>query len=164
MDSSTERPIADQIRTVLHDHNFWFEYSEHDPVRTSEEAAAIRPGYSQHQGAKALIISGKRPGEKKHLLMLVIPGDQRFTSNKVKSALGMHDVRFATEEEVQTCTGGVRPGGIPPFGNLFGIEVYIDRQVLANEIIIFNASRTVSIAMRSQDYATIVHPTIVELV
>ena len=61
-------------------------------------------------------------------------------------------------------TKGVLPGGVPPFGNLFDLEVIVDPKLLENEKIIFNAGdRCFSIAMKSKDYTTLISPTIVNI-
>ncbi|OGG16596.1 hypothetical protein A3D77_06300 [Candidatus Gottesmanbacteria bacterium RIFCSPHIGHO2_02_FULL_39_11] len=144
--------------SLLKENNFRYESFEHAPVRTSIEAAKIRTGYTLSQGTKALIVRVKADG-KKFLVMLVIPGDKKFDSEKVRTLLHSKDIRFATEEEVIKITDGVLPGGVPPFGNLFNIPVYIDPKVLENEKIIFNAGdRSFSIAMKSEDYFTLVRP------
>ena len=58
-------------------------------------------------------------------------------------------------------TNGVQPGGVPPFGNLFGLEVVVDPQLLQNEKIVFNAGdRSFSVGMKSADYQRIVAPRI----
>jgi len=153
-------PIAEQITDLLRQHNCWFEEFTHPPVRTSEEAAALRDGYTLQQGAKAIIIRAKIPNEGKKFIMLVMPADQKFDSAKVKQVLGCKDIRFATEEEVAEITKGVKPGGVPPFGNLFGLEVISDKSLYDNEKIVFNAGRTSSIGMMSADYKELVKPII----
>ncbi len=158
-----EHPIAQEIIDELHQHDCWVENFEHEPVRTSEQAAELRPGYSLAQGAKAIIIRAKIPVEGKRFVMLVMPGDRKFDSAKVKLALGSKDIRFATEEEVGEITGGVKPGGVPPFGNLFGLMVVCDPSLFENEKIIFNAGRNISIAMRSTDYRNLVQPSVKEI-
>lgn len=152
--------IAQQIIDLLHERGCWFESFEHEPVRTSEEAAALRPGYVLAQGAKALIIRAKLPHVGKQFVMLIMPADRKFDSAKVKQVLGSKDIRFATEEEVGDITQGVQPGGVPPFGNLFGLRVICDPSLYEQEKIIFNAGRTVSIAMSSKDYRALVKPDI----
>lgn len=154
-----------QIVSLLQRNNVWFEAFEHEPVVTSEEAANIRHGYSISQGAKALIVRVKRKGAADEFVMIVLPGDARFNSKKVKTLLGAKDVSFATHEEVARITYGVQVGGVPPFGNLFEILVYADKSIFANEKIIFNAGdRRYSIAIESETYKKLVHPEIVEVI
>jgi prolyl-tRNA editing enzyme YbaK/EbsC (Cys-tRNA(Pro) deacylase) len=152
-------PVVQRIIDLLEKEHVWFETFQHEPVITSEEAAKIRSGYSLKQGAKAMIVRVKEKGEAKYFAMLVLPGDQRFSNDKVKSVFNAKDIRFATEEEVKDITEGVEPGGVPPFGNLFGLRLVVDQTLFNNEKIVFNAGdRRFSIAMRSQDYAKIVKP------
>lgn len=194
-------PVTEQITKLLSDHGIWFETFEHEPVRTSEEAAQVRHGYGLSQGAKALIVKLRRhdfkPNQPKEsaernpapkvetgqtqlidedlrlsgawvkvkktdgesFAMLVVPGDKRFDRKKSKEVLNARDISFATEEEVSKITGGVQVGGVPPFGNLFGLEVVVDPSIFSNERIIFNAGdRRFSIGMKSEDYRRIVNP------
>lgn len=159
-----EHPIHQEITDLLRQHDCWFEDFEHEAVRTSEEAAALRPNYTTQQAAKAIIIRVKVPNIGKKFAMLVLPGDQKFDSAKVKQLLHSKDLRFASEDEVEAVTNGIKPGGVPPFGNLFDLEVLCDPSVLKNERIIFNAGRTTSIAIKSADYKKLVQPRIEAIV
>ena len=158
-------PAVIQILDLLERAKVWHETFEHEPVRTSEEAANLRDGFSLNQGAKAIIIRAKYSEADKKFLMLVVPGDVRFDSDKVKKLFKAKSIRFATETEVSEITGGVLPGGVPPFGDLFGLEVIVDPTLLENEKIIFNAGdRSFSIAMRSQDYIQLSQATVAQIV
>ncbi len=151
--------VTQKIKELLTKSGVWFETFEHAPVRTSEEAARVRPEYSLKQGAKTIIVRVKEGGGKKYFAMLVMPGDVRFETEKVKKLLSAKDIRFATEEEVGQITGGVEVGGVPPFGNLFKIKVLADPSLFKNEKIVFNAGdRSFSIAMKSEDYRDLVKP------
>ena len=183
-------PVVQKIKDLLEGGQVPYDYFEHEPVRTSEEASRIRPGYSLKQGAKALIVklylkspadtactsntasitniantsSSNRQCPKEDFVMLVVPGDAKFDGKKVKKLLNAKDLRFATEEEVSNLTVGVQVGGVPPFGSLFGLTTYMDPQILQNDKIIFNAGdRQVSVAISSLDYVAVEQPEIVAL-
>jgi Ala-tRNA(Pro) deacylase len=150
---------ASKILELLKNNNCWYETFEHEPVKTSEEAAKVRSGYTLHQGAKAMIVRVKKSESDKYFAMVVLPGDMRFSHDKVKKLCGAKDVRLATEQEVEEVTDGIQIGGVPPFGNLFDIEVIADPRLFENEKIIFNAGdRRFSVAMKSCDYQMIVKP------
>jgi len=154
-----------QITDLLKKHGVWFETFTHAPVRTSEEAAQVRDGYTLQQGAKAIIVRVKITNTNRKFVMLVIPGDVRFDTGKVKRLFAAKDMRFATEEEVVKLTDGVQPGGVPPFGNLFGLEIIADPTLLQNEKIVFNAGdRSFSVAMKSADYRKLAQPRIETIV
>lgn len=157
--------VTTTITELLERKNAWFETFEHKPVRTSEEAAKIRNGYTLHQGAKTIVVRVKISNSNKKFAMLVIPGDLRFNNDKVRKLFNAKDIRFATTNEVSEITRGVQPGGVPPFGNLFGLEVVVDPSVLKNEKIIFNAGdRSFSVGMKSVDYQKITNPKIESIV
>jgi prolyl-tRNA editing enzyme YbaK/EbsC (Cys-tRNA(Pro) deacylase) len=84
-------------------------------------------------------------------LHLVLPADRRVDNAGLRRLLGVRRVRFATPEELLALTGCV-PGAVPPFGNLFDLEVLVDEELTRCEEVAFNAgSREVSIIMRSAD-------------
>ncbi len=153
----TYHEVVARILGLLTAENCWHETFEHEPVRTSEEAARTRPGYTLHQGAKAMIVKAK--GTETRFVMLVLPADLRFDNAKVRAVLKAKDVRFASEQEVAELTGGVLPGAVPPFGDLFNLQVVADPSLFENERIVFNAGdRSFSVAMRSDDYKRIAAP------
>jgi len=151
--------VVSRVLNLLKANNCWYETFEHEPVRTSEEAAKTRPGYTLHQGARAMIV--KAQGAQTRFVMLVLPADLRFDNSKVKLLLNARDLRFASEPEVLELTGGVQPGAVPPFGNLFQLDVVADPGLFANQRIVFNAGdRSFSVAMMAEDYKRIVDPKI----
>lgn len=153
-------PVATQIVDILRKNHLWFETFEHEAVRTSEDAAKVRHGYTLEQGAKALIVRLKTNGQSE-FIMFVMPAHLRLDTKKAKQYLMTKDLRFATEEEVGKVTNGVLVGGVPPFGNIFQIKTVVDPKLFLNEKIVFNAGdRRYSVAMLSQDYKNIVNPII----
>lgn len=155
-----------EILTLLKRHSIWFETFEHEPVRTSQEAAHVRnERYTLKQGAKALIIRVKKSPLEPYFVMIVLSGSDKFDGKIIKKLLGAHDIRFASIEEVAHITQGIEPGGVPPFGNLFGLRVFVDPTLLLNEKIIFNAGdRRFSIGMKSEDYVSLVKPYVESIV
>lgn len=143
----------------------WFKTFEHEPVTTSEEAARVRPEYTIHQGAKAIIVKTVQKDNNEAFAMLVFPADLKFSSGKARRVLGAKELHFATQEEIAKVTNGVERGGVPPFGNIFGLRVVADESLFENEKIIFNAGdRSFSIAMYSADYKMLVNPEIAQII
>jgi Ala-tRNA(Pro) deacylase len=158
LEENRSMPDVLQCLTVaLTDRAITYQLTEHAPVFTSTEAAAIR-GVSLHSGAKALILKG---GEA--FLMVVLPADLSLDSAALREVLGTKRIRFADKDEVLTITG-LTPGSIPPFGSLFGLPTYCDDRLADNERINFNAgSHTVSIQMNFSDYVVYEKPTLVRV-
>ena len=129
---------------------------DHEPVYTSQQAADVR-GTTIEQGAKAMVMKADgRP------VLVVLASHLRVDSKRFKSLYGVKDLRLASPEEVEELTG-LKPGSIPPFGNAVGLPTYVDRSLLANDRIAFNAGlHTRSIVMPCQDYIDLVGPEIGE--
>jgi prolyl-tRNA editing enzyme YbaK/EbsC (Cys-tRNA(Pro) deacylase) len=163
---SDYHPVVNKILNLLDAEGSDYKCFEHEAVRTSEEAARVRPGYTLAQGAKALIVRVKpRNAGEKYFAQIIVPGDAKFNTTKLKNALDAKDIRFASEDEVGTLTGGIEPGGVPPFGNLFGLSVCVDASLLAHDEIVFNAGdRRFSIALKTEDYLRVVEPEVVAVV
>ena len=152
--------VVKSIRDLLDRENVDYDYLEHAEAVSAEAVAELRPGYTLGEGSKALMVSAG--GE---VVQLVIPGDKKFSNSKVRKLLGVQQLRFLTEEELGDVTGGVLPGGTPPFGNLFGIRVYADEGVVSRDRMIFSAGlRSVSIGVRVEDYVRLVNPTVADIV
>ena len=163
--SDVYHPVTKKITDLLTQHGCWFETFEHEAVRTSEQAAATRTGYGLDQGAKALMVRLKARDKTKSFVMLVFPAHCKFDKTSVKKHFDAKDIRFATAEEITTLTDGVLPGGIPPFGSLFGVRTCVDPTLFEREKIVFNAGdRRFSVAMMSADYRRLEAPEVFNII
>ncbi len=136
--------LFEKIVDALLEEKMEYEVIEHKPVYTSEEAAKIR-GTKIEQGVKALIC--RAGGD---FIQVCVPGNKEIDLKKTSKAIGMQ-VKLANADEVRTIAG-CSIGAVPPFGNLFGLKVYVDEAVLENKQIAFNAGiHTKSIVMNSKD-------------
>jgi len=152
--------VFERIVDLLGEANADFSTMEHEPVRTSQEAAQVR-GTPLEQGAKALVLEvGLVPGD--DLVMAVISAARRTDFKKLKRHLGTKRVQLAKPDKVAQRTG-CEPGGVPPFGNLFGMRVIMDPTLVELSRIDFNAGeRTRSIDMLCADYVRVVDPEVVD--
>ncbi len=147
-------PVLDRIRTMLDSRGVRYQYMEHAPVFTSEEAARVR-GTDPHEGAKALLFQADgRP------VLLVLPGDMRVDSRAFKRQFGVKDLRMVSAEELKQLTG-LEPGAVPPFGSVLGVPTYLDEKLAAGPRMSFNAgSRTQSLQMAAADFMSVEKPTV----
>lgn len=140
-----------KLQSLLDKHKVVYKVFNHEPVFTSEQAAKIRGGGGNlREGAKALVFMAEEKP-----IMIVVSGAFQIDTKKFKSLFKVHDLRMATPEEVEQITG-VKIGAVHPFGNLFGIPLYIDESLAENEEIIFNAGlHTRSIRMEFADFKSL---------
>ena len=144
--------VFQQVEDLLRRHGVEFGVLRHEPVYTSQAAAAIR-GVSLASGAKALVCKGDE-----EFVMIVLPADLKLASKAVRKARGWRKLRFADREEVSRITG-LEPGAIPPFGSLFGLPTLCDARLSDSETINFNAgNHGISVSMSSADYLAVESP------
>lgn len=129
--------------------------TEHQPVRTSEEAAQIR-GTTLDSGAKAMLLTNGAA-----LFLAVMSASRKLDSKVFKKLTSSKSLRFATEQEVFQTTKCI-PGAVPPFGSIFGVKTYMDESLRTQgDSINFNAGlRTKSVTMRLEDFITVENPVI----
>ena len=144
--------VFERLTALLEERQVQYEVLEHDPVFTSEEAAAVR-GTSLASGAQALVCKLD-----KQFVMFVMPADRRLASKRVRKLLGARSLRFASRDEVAELTG-LQPGSIPPFGSLFGFKTYCDEGLTDQPVINFNAGdHARSISLTSEQYQQMEQP------
>ncbi len=98
------------------------------------------------------------------LVMTVLPSTWKVDLKRLKEVFRTSHVRLATEEEFKRLFADCDIGAMPPFGNLYGLEVYVDRSLTEDEEIVFQAGTyREAIRMRYQDFATLVSPAVEEL-
>jgi Ala-tRNA(Pro) deacylase len=149
--------IFDRLEAWLRQNGVPFTVLRHEPVFTSEQAAAVR-GTSLASGAKALVIKADE-----RFVLLVLPADRKLANRKARETLAVKSLRFATKDEVQNLTG-LQPGSIPPFGSLFGLATYCDPALAENSSINFNAGdHAISMQMAYADFISVEKPTLLSL-
>jgi Ala-tRNA(Pro) deacylase len=98
------------------------------------------------------------------LVMLVLPAHKRANFQLVAEALGVSEAMLAHEDEFSSLFPDCMVGAMPPFGNLYGVPVYLDAGLTDDPEIVFAAgTHTDSIRLRFADYIKLVNPTIATL-
>lgn len=139
-----------KIIKSLEKNNIPYELKEHPPTYTSKQSAKYRNDPLEI-GAKALIIKTN-----KEFIMCILAAHKKIDSKRLKMALQTSRIRFATKEEIKELTS-LAPGSILPFGNLFKLKTFIDKSILKNDFIAFNAGLlTKSIKIKKEDYLKLI--------
>jgi Ala-tRNA(Pro) deacylase len=134
-----------RLVALLTDEGAEFRVTQHEPVTTSAEAAAVR-GAELRSGAKAMLVKGKSG-----LVLAVLAADRKVDWKLLAPLVGGKGARFANDEELLASTG-LSKGAVPPFGRLFGLRTIYDSSLLDVETVNFNAgTHTDSVSMRRED-------------
>lgn len=126
----------------------------HSKAFTAQEVAASAhiPGKEM---AKTVMV--RIDGE---MAMAVLPADHKVNFGALREALGAAKVELATEEDFSSRFPECEVGAMPPFGNLYGMKVFVDESLAADESIAFNAgSHTELIKLPFTDFRRLVDPT-----
>jgi Ala-tRNA(Pro) deacylase len=146
--------ILAKLREFLDTSRTPYEVMSHPTAYTAQGVAAAQhvPG---RELAKVVVIKAED-----RFLMAVVPAPRKVSLEKLRRLLRGKPVRLATEEEFATLFPQCEPGAMPPFGNLFGLPVYVDRSLEPDERIVFQAgNHTETVRLRYDDFARLVQPT-----
>jgi len=95
------------------------------------------------------------------MAMAVLPANQKIALSELREATGGARERFATEDEFKDFFPDCEVGAMQPFGNLYGMDVFMATRLKVDEEIAFNAgSHTELIRMPLRDFERLVKPTI----
>ena len=143
-----------KLKDYLDDHDVQYVTISHSPAYTAQRIAELTriPG---KELAKTVIV--KVDGE---YAMAVLPASRRVDLRHLKSALGADEVVLASEDEFKRLFPDCELGAMPPFGNLYGMNVFVSQALREDEEIAFNAgSHSELIRLTYADYERLVHPT-----
>jgi Ala-tRNA(Pro) deacylase len=146
-----------KLREFLDRNDIRYVTISHSPAFTSQEVAASAhvSGWSM---AKTVIV--KVDGE---FAMCVLPANLKIVLQDLREITGSDDVRFASEAEFRNLFPDCEVGAMPPFGNLYQMDVYVAPTLTENDEIAFNGgSHTEIVKMSYDDFARLVEPEVVE--
>ena len=149
---------TNQIIEYLDSNHVQYTVIEHPLAYTSQEIAASAhiPG---KQLAKTVMIKIDD-----HMAMVVLPAPERGNFERIKEYTGAGVVKLATEREFKNMFPDCEPGAMPPFGNLYGIEVYAAESLAEEMDIAFCAgSHTELIRLPFKDFKRLVEPKILNI-
>jgi Ala-tRNA(Pro) deacylase len=143
------------VKKFLNCNKISYHISEHEPVFTSKQAAKVRQSELK-TGVKALMLKS----EKGAFIMGLVAADRRLDLKKLAKIVETKKLQLASPQEVLDVTG-CEVGSVPPFGNLFGLTIYLDKSVLISGMVNFNAGlHTISIQMKGKDLIKVLEPII----
>ncbi len=144
-----------KLKEYLDSNNIKYVTISHSPAYTAQGVAAAAH-ISGRELAKTVIVwvEGKPA-------MVVLPASARVNFALLKEVIGSDNVELAHEQEFRDYFPDCDLGAMPPFGNLYGIDVYVSERLAEQEEIAFNAcTHTEIVKMSYSDFESLVHPKI----
>lgn len=146
-----------KLKEFLNANNIKYVTITHSPAFTAQEVAASAH-ISGWALAKTIII--KVDGVN---AMAVLPANLKIVIQDLRDITGAHDIKFSTEAEFKSLFPDCEVGAMPPFGNLYGMDVYVAPSLTENEEIVFNAgTHTELMKLPYEDFARLVKPKVME--
>jgi len=145
--------ISPKLKKLLESKAVEYEILQHSQAFTAQEIAG-----AQHVPGKMMVKSVivKFDGQN---VMCVLPAVHMLDFDKFKVVTGAGDAALATEEEIAQLFPDYEIGAEPPFGNLYEMDVYVDKTLKEDADIYFNGgTHTDIVKMKYEDYEKLVQP------
>lgn len=143
----------EKVEAYLREHHIPFQEQQHTPA-----FSMLRIAESEHVSSKkvAKTVIVQVDGQ---LMSFVLPATYQVDLDKVRAILGAKEVRLAHEAEFAPTFADCEVGAMPPLGNLYGIPVYVDKNLATEESIIFPIGTYVdTMSLKYTDFEQLVHP------
>ncbi len=147
-----------RLERLFREESVRFSVSRHEEAYSAQRVAGMLhiPG---QQLAKVVMIKAND-----QLAMLVVPAPERVDLAKAKKALKADRVELAGEKDFASCFPDCEVGAMPPFGNLYEMDVYVDRSLSTQSQIAFPAgSHREIMRVAYADFERIVEPVLADL-
>ena len=93
------------------------------------------------------------------MVMAVLPSNHKVNLEHFKQVMNAKSVKLATEEEFKNLFVDCEIGAMPPFGELYDMDVVIANSLAENDMISFNAgTHREMIKMSYKDFDRLVNP------
>jgi Ala-tRNA(Pro) deacylase len=147
-----DMPIK-KLKEYLDNMNVKYATINHPVAYTSQQIASVTHIKGKELAKTVMVkIDGK-------MAMVVLPASYKVDLDLVKIATGANIISLATEAEFQNMFSDCEAGAMPPFGNLYGIDVYAEEKLAEDEEIVFNAcSHRELIKLEYKDFKRLVKP------
>jgi Ala-tRNA(Pro) deacylase len=142
-----------KLKELLNKEGIKYVAISHSPAYTAMEIAASAhiPG---REVAKTVIV--KLDGK---TAMAVLPAAKMVDLDLLRGLAKAGTAELATEAEFRDLFPGCELGAMPPFGNLYGMDVYVAESLAEDKEIAFNAgSHTELIRLAYTDFERVVRP------
>lgn len=146
-----------KLKEFLDQNNVKYVTIKHSVAYTSQEIAASAHIKGKELAKTVLIkINGK-------MAMCVLPASYKVDFDQLKNVMGNENIRLANEMEFKDKFPECEVGAMPPFGNLYNLDVYVAESLMDDQDIAFNAgTHTELIQLSFKDFMNLVKPKVVK--
>jgi Ala-tRNA(Pro) deacylase len=148
---------CEKLKKYLDDNNVPYVTITHSQAFTAQQVAASAHIKGKEMAKTVIIKINDR------LAMAVLPATYHVDFHLLKEVTGNEEVVLAHESEFKEIFEDCELGAMPPFGNLYNMEVYVAQSLTEDVEIAFNAgTHSELIRMKYSDFARLVQPKILK--
>ena len=152
-------PLPERLRSFFNSALAEYSLTVHPKAFTAREVARAEH-LPPREVAKTVVLFGDAEYH-----MVIIPASKLVDFQELRHALGFAQARLATEDELANLFPDCELGAMPPFGNLYGLAVYLDATLAVEPSLAFNAGNHHEVVhMSTAEFRRLVSPVIVSLV
>lgn len=142
-----------KLKQFLDDNQVKYITIAHSPTFTAQEIAASAHIPGQEVAKTVMVtVDGK-------MAMAVLPAPLHVDLAQLQAVTGATNIELATESDFKELFPECELGAMPPFGNLWDMDVYVAAALTKDELIAFNAgTHTELIRMDYEDFERLVRP------
>ena len=145
--------IVAKLKKYLDENKIKYQTLKHPVAYTAQEIAA-----AQHVPGKQVVKSVLVKADDKYVLT-VLPAIHLIDTNKLKDIIKCKTLKIATEDEIAKVIPDYEVGAMPPFGTLYGLDVYADETLKEDIEIVFNAgTHTDTVKIKYADFEKLANP------
>lgn len=149
---------GEKIKKFLDQHHIDYETITHTPSFTAQ-GTAHSAHVSGREVVKTVILKVRD-----EMIMIALPANYRLNLGHIKNIFGTENVELAHEEEFRKIFPDCEVGAMPPFGDLYGIDMFVADELTKDREIAFNAgTHTELIKLSFADYEKLEHPKMIQL-
>ena len=147
-----------RLKEFLKDNRVAYQVIPH-PLAYTAKTVAGTAHIPRREMAKTVVVKLDN-----HLAMAVVPANREVNLELLRQAAGAASAELAQEREFKGDFPECEAGAMPPFGNLYGMEVYVEPHLADDALIAFNAgNHTELIRMAYRDFERLAHPKLVDM-
>jgi Ala-tRNA(Pro) deacylase len=146
-----------RVERLLRDNHVRFDVHHHPTAYTAQEVAAAEHVPGRLVAKVVIAFADDR------MVMLALPAPEKVDLLKLAEEMCTDNVRLATEDEFTDVFADCETGTMPPFGNLYGMPVFVDKRLARDERIVFQAgTHTHTIELDYGAFADLVRPRVAD--
>ena len=149
--------IPKRVIDCLEQNKIRYEVLKHTEAVTAQRIAQAEHVKGRHHAKVVMVKAGAQH------VMAVVPADHQIDLEKASNAMGQ-PASLDREADFKTLFPDCATGAMPPLGNLYGVQTFVDKRLAEQDYIVFEAgTHSDAIKLSYRDYEKIAQPRVADI-